>query len=59
MQKPLGEMNEWDMKSVDYMFICREIVVQFNIGYSPQRLQLYMLPVYKALVNDASLERTS
>ena len=40
--------------SVDYMFICRGMVVQFNnSGYSPQRLQLYML--YKALVNDTSL----
>ena len=51
------DCNLADMKSVDYMFICREIVVQFNIGYSPQQLQLYML--YMALVNDTSLERTS
>ena len=49
--------NLADMKLGDYMFICREIVVQFNTGYSPQRLQLYML--YKALVNDTGLERTS
>ena len=45
------------MRSVDYMFICRDKVVQFNIGYSRQRLQLYML--YKALLNESGLERTS
>ena len=39
-------------RSVDYMFICQDMVVQFNIGYSRQRLQLYML--YKALVDDLS-----
>ena len=30
--------NLADMRSVDYMFICQEMVVQFNIGYSPLRL---------------------
>ena len=49
--------NLADMTSVDYMFICRDMVVQFNIGYLPQRLQLHML--YSALINDTSLERTS
>ena len=50
-------INLADMRSVAYTFICRDMVVQFSIGYSRQRLQLYML--YKALVNDTSLERTS
>ena len=33
------------MRSVDYMFICRDMVVQFNIGYSRQRLQLQVYAV--------------
>ena len=45
------------MRLVDNMFVCRDMVVQFDIGYSRQGLQLYML--YKASVNDTSLERTS
>ena len=49
--------NLADMRSVDNMFMRRDMVVQFNTGYSRQRLQLYML--YKALVDDTSLERTS
>ena len=26
--------NLADMRSVDYMFICRDMAVQFDIGYS-------------------------
>ena len=57
IKRSSGKLNLADMKLIDHIFICRNMVVQFNTGYSRQRLQLYML--YKALVDDTSLERTS